>query len=148
MDRGEGMLVSEVGTRRRARSDVVLSVILLVTLVAFAAAVYVGQLTTDDEREADRREAAAALGEPSARLVRVERDLADLSEALPPGITEALNNVASAVDGLGRTVGSVRSEVDGLRLDIDGVRSCVNEYMDAIGRWSSNVSSRYTYFCY
>ena len=148
MDQGEvGTTSGDTGTtRRRARSDAVLSVILLVTLTGFAISVYCGMVEVDEERETLRRETVSALSALSARVGRIERDVDEITDALPPDVTDSLIGVAQVVDDLGRSVSTVRSELDRVRLDVDGVRSCVNAYMDTIGRWSGNVASRYSYF--
>ena len=57
------------------------------------------------------------------------------------------------LDSLARSVGNASATTDRALLAAtealdrtDDIASCVNDYMDVIGRWSSNVNSRFTYF--
>ena len=82
-------------------------------------------------------------GELEKMVAELENTLGSLVEALP-----------AAVDRSG-----VESEIDSLRLDVDhavdlatdsldasaAMASCVNDYMDTIARWSSNISTFYEY---
>ena len=63
-----------------------------------------------------------------------------------------LQQLSADLDSLARSVGSARATTDGALLAAtealdrtDDIASCVNDYMDVIGRWSSNVNSRFTY---
>jgi hypothetical protein len=104
-----------------------------------------------DELEAQvaglESEVSALSGENSqlARKVsELESALGSLVEALPAAVDQS----------------DVQREIDVLRVDVDeaidlatnaldvtvGLASCVNDYMDTIARWSSNISTFYEYY--
>lgn len=81
------------------------------------------------ESDLDRTEARVRGGGVgiAGRIDALEESVADL-EASPGGAPSAGS-------------GAVEKVVD----DIDALKECVNEYMDVIGRWSTDVSTRYDY---
>jgi hypothetical protein len=86
----------------------------------------------------------AQLDSLSRQVGRVDSALASLR--IPPDFTPQVlglqRDVASAVSQLGTLGGEVAS----LTWEIDDVKSCVNTYMDTIGRWSSNIFTYYNYY--
>lgn len=98
-------------------------VALLVVTIALAGRV---DTLEDDVHRAEAQARGGGQG-ISGRVDALEDSVADL-EASPGG---APSDGGAAVDEV----------VD----DVDALKKCVNEYMDVIGRWSSDVSTRYDY---
>lgn len=86
-----------------------------------------------------------AIGE---RLASIEASLGTLN--LPPDLSGEIANLNDEVSGLNREVRGLRQTADTAYYEavseVDDLRDCVNEYMDTIGRWSTNVNSYYDYF--
>lgn len=67
-------------------------------------------------------------------------------EDLMGSLGEVLGPIEDRLGELERQMLDVTDLAETNWSEIDEMRSCVNEYMDTIGRWSSNVNSTYTYY--
>ncbi|MBM4044354.1 MAG: hypothetical protein FJ279_04505 [Planctomycetes bacterium] len=67
-------------------------------------------------------------------------------DTIPPDLTPQVQGLQRDVSSAVRQLGSLAGDLDSLTWEIDDVKSCVNRYMDTIGRWSRNVYTYYTYY--
>jgi outer membrane murein-binding lipoprotein Lpp len=100
-------------------------------------------------------EQAERLDEFSSRIDAIDKRLASIEGRvqalnLPPDLSGDLATLDSDVSRLARDVQDLHQVADAAYSDavseVDDLRDCLNEYMDTIGRWSSNVNSYYDYY--
>ena len=61
-------------------------------------------------------------------------------------LEQGLTDVEDTQTDLSQRTVSLFDVADSNRSEIELMRSCVNDYMETIGRWSSNLGSSFTYF--
>lgn len=102
----------------------------------------VEQLRADNEQLTERVEELEA---SIARLGLLDFSVSGIDDrvAAVEGRISSLDGGLASLDG--RTL-ELFDLADSNYSDIESLQSCVNEYMDTIARWSSNVGSTYTYY--
>jgi hypothetical protein len=127
----------------------ILLLALVPVLVGCAAA---GQVTElEGQVEALRTENGAL----ALRVEALEASVAllNLSDFSTSGWADRVSNIegrVSAAEGLLIDLDDLGLQIQGHAEDnefaIESIRLCVNDYMDTIGRWSSNLNTTFTYF--
>lgn len=113
---------------------------LLACLFALALAA-AGCVATDSNSSADLERQVEALREENAGLLARVEAMESYLERLPEA-----PDVSGELRSLEDDLGDLQRSVLGLSSEIGALSSCVNDYMDTIARWSSNVYSEYRYY--
>lgn len=89
-------------------------------------------------------ELSAAQQALDARVADIEATVRTLE--IPADASQEISLLGSELRSLSGQIEEVADQVSDNEFAIDDLQRCVNEYMDTIGSWSSNVNSRYTYY--
>lgn len=132
---------------RNRRWPLVWLALVTIAFVSVASLGYV-ELTERDRRIQELEQRIGS----NQRLVASMDDRID-NLRIPPDLTSSIALLQGDVSGLQGTVDDMEGDLSSMWIEIGTVESelfaltdCVNEYMDTIGSWSSNVSSFYTYY--
>lgn len=109
-------------------------------------------LTADDVDRLVSAQVKIAVRDAEARITLLEArlDAPPVTALLPSSdMVEQLGALMSDLDRriaeIERSVGTGGPFGGGVSSDIERLRSCVNDYMEVIGRWSSNVNSYFSW---
>lgn len=121
-------------------------------LIAFIAALVLGSTACSTDQLAEQ---VTELETQVSSVQSQNRTLENRVDVLESFIAnlDLPADTSQEIVALGRAVVAVTNEVNDLagqvsdnEFEIELMKTCVNEYMDTIGRWSSNVNSFYNYF--
>ena len=123
---------------------------LALVTIAFVSVASLGYVELT-ERDRRIQELEQRIGS-TQRLVTSMDDRID-NLRIPPDLTSSISLLQGDLSDLQGTVDDMEGDLSSMWIEIGTVESelfaltdCVNEYMDTIGSWSSNVSSFYTYY--
>ena len=132
---------------RNRRWPLVWLALVTIAFVSVASLGYV-ELTERDRRIQELEQRIGS----TQRLVTSMDDRID-NLRIPPDLTSSISLLQGDLSDLQGTVDDMEGDLSSMWIEIGTVESelfaltdCVNEYMDTIGSWSSNVSSFYTYY--
>jgi hypothetical protein len=131
----------------------------LALCVVAAACSDVGALETEiTQQEAEIGALTVQVAEQAVALTTVESRLESVISSVASiemptdrsGDLAALSDAVIEAVSIARVAQSTAQDAESTAWDAYGfaedVASCVNEYMDVIGRWSSNVNSSFNYY--
>ena len=120
-------------------------------LAAFIAALVLGSAACSTDQLAEQVTELETQVSSVQSQNRTLEDRVDVLESfiasldLPPDTSQEIVALGRAVVAVTNEVDDLAGQVSDNEFEIELMKTCVNEYMDTIGRWSSNVNSFYNY---